>query len=133
MTSVRKRSFDYPADIDVATKVLILYDDVSAAAGDVYVRQSDEATIDRDGPSVARPRSAWRSRWLVARRRSPRRGTETVVTEQHPVRRAVASPSTPADHAHVAYIGFGDAPGIYFATDASGALGRPTRLTTRDG
>ena len=39
MTSVRKRTFDYPADIDVATKVLILYDDVSASAGDVYVRQ----------------------------------------------------------------------------------------------
>jgi hypothetical protein len=39
VSSVRKRTFDYPADIDVATKVLILYDDVSASAGDVYVRQ----------------------------------------------------------------------------------------------
>lgn len=38
-SSVRKRTFDYPADIDVATKVLVLYDDVSGSAGDVYVRQ----------------------------------------------------------------------------------------------
>ena len=38
-SSVRKRTFDYPADIDVATKVLILYDDANASAGDVYVRQ----------------------------------------------------------------------------------------------
>ena len=37
--SVRKRSFDYPADVDVATRVLVLYDDVSDSAGDVYVRQ----------------------------------------------------------------------------------------------
>jgi hypothetical protein len=40
-SSVRKRSFDYPADIDVATKVLILYDDVNASSGDVYVRQGE--------------------------------------------------------------------------------------------
>jgi hypothetical protein len=39
VSSVRKRTFDYPVDIDVATKVLVLYDDVSASAGDVYVRQ----------------------------------------------------------------------------------------------
>jgi len=38
-TSIRKRTFDYPVDIDVATRVLVLYDDVSASAGDVYVRQ----------------------------------------------------------------------------------------------
>ncbi len=37
--SVRKRSFDYPVDVDVATKVLVLYDDVNGSAGDVYVRQ----------------------------------------------------------------------------------------------
>jgi len=38
-SSVRKRSFDYPADVDVAGRLLILYDDASGSAGDVYVRQ----------------------------------------------------------------------------------------------
>jgi hypothetical protein len=37
--SVRKRSFDAPEDVEVATKILVLYDDVNSSSGDVYVRQ----------------------------------------------------------------------------------------------
>jgi len=36
--SVRKRTYDYPADIDIATNVVVLYDDVNSSSGDVYVR-----------------------------------------------------------------------------------------------
>jgi hypothetical protein len=39
LVSVRHRTYDYPADVEVATKILILYDDTSSTAGDVYVRQ----------------------------------------------------------------------------------------------
>ena len=38
--SSRHRQYDYPADVDVATKVLVLYTDYkSTTGGDVYVRQ----------------------------------------------------------------------------------------------
>jgi hypothetical protein len=39
VASVRKRSHDYPADVDVTNRLLILYDDVNGSSGDVYVRQ----------------------------------------------------------------------------------------------
>jgi hypothetical protein len=38
--SARHRQYDYPADVDVATKVLVMYTDYkSTQGGDVYVRQ----------------------------------------------------------------------------------------------
>jgi hypothetical protein len=38
--SVRKRTYDSPADVDVTTKVLVLYDDAnSSGASDVYIRR----------------------------------------------------------------------------------------------
>lgn len=37
--SVKKRTYESPADVDVATKVLVVYDDVSNSANDVYVRR----------------------------------------------------------------------------------------------
>jgi len=37
--SLRKRTYDYPVDIDVAGRIVVLYDDVNASSGDVYVRQ----------------------------------------------------------------------------------------------
>jgi hypothetical protein len=37
--SSRHRTYDYPADVDVATKVLVLYNDVNSSAADTYVRQ----------------------------------------------------------------------------------------------
>lgn len=39
LVSVRHRLYDYPADVEVATKILVLYNDDSNSAGDVYVRQ----------------------------------------------------------------------------------------------
>jgi hypothetical protein len=37
--SSRKQRWDYPGDVDVATKVLVLYSDVGTSSGDVHVRQ----------------------------------------------------------------------------------------------
>ena len=38
VTSIRKTKWGVPADVDVATKTLILYDDYSTTASDVFVR-----------------------------------------------------------------------------------------------
>ena len=38
IASVRKTKWGAPADVDVATKTIVLYDDYSSTANDVYVR-----------------------------------------------------------------------------------------------
>jgi hypothetical protein len=37
--SVRKRTYESPADIDVTTKVLVLYDDSNSSTSDAYIRR----------------------------------------------------------------------------------------------
>jgi hypothetical protein len=38
VASVRKTKWGSPADVDVATRTILLYDDYSSTANDVYVR-----------------------------------------------------------------------------------------------